>query len=434
MAIINFNSISGVSTISVASSITVGNNVSIGTDRVTATNFIGNVTGQISGIQTSITVGDKFISSSGVGLGATTTTGRNAGVGTATGTIVYNSTNSSFEGYFGPTGWQTIKTNFVASGGTEIISGLTKHHVFIGNGSFVVSSGIKNDVQALVIGGGGGGGDGYGSAGGGAGSAVNAVNISLTPGTYPVTVGSGGTGANSPGTTPGPVCIGGDGAPSSLAFPAPIIALGGGGGGSGSSSDPILIVSGRPGGSGGGGGYYSTPGSPNGPNAGGTGTAPPTSPASNPTSGTGGKSYQNDGGAGWYSGAGSIQLGGGGGGAGGVGGNFNPPRSYGGPGQSFGLYPAPLLEPAIPAPVRPSWSPAVGPTGLFAGGGGGAWQPVGPYPGGPGGGGPGSTAGNNGTAGVDYTGSGGGGAGGPAMGGAAGNGGIGIVIISYPTI
>jgi len=49
MAIINFNSISGVSTISVASSITVGNNVSIGTDRVTATNFTGNVTGNVTG-------------------------------------------------------------------------------------------------------------------------------------------------------------------------------------------------------------------------------------------------------------------------------------------------------------------------------------------------------------------------------------------------
>ena len=47
-------------------------------------NLTGNVTGQISGIQTSITVGDKFINSTGVGLGATTTTGRNAGVGTAT--------------------------------------------------------------------------------------------------------------------------------------------------------------------------------------------------------------------------------------------------------------------------------------------------------------------------------------------------------------
>jgi hypothetical protein len=49
MAIINFNSISGVSTISVASSITVGNNVAIGTDRVTATTFSGNLSGNVTG-------------------------------------------------------------------------------------------------------------------------------------------------------------------------------------------------------------------------------------------------------------------------------------------------------------------------------------------------------------------------------------------------
>jgi hypothetical protein len=54
MAIINFNSISGVSTISVASSITVGNNVHISGDRVTATGFVGNLTGTVnsSGIAT----------------------------------------------------------------------------------------------------------------------------------------------------------------------------------------------------------------------------------------------------------------------------------------------------------------------------------------------------------------------------------------------
>jgi hypothetical protein len=46
-------------------------------------NVTGNVTGQILGVQTSITVGDKFINSSGVGLGTTSTTGRNAGVSTA---------------------------------------------------------------------------------------------------------------------------------------------------------------------------------------------------------------------------------------------------------------------------------------------------------------------------------------------------------------
>ena len=63
---------------------------------VTSTNFsgpvIGNVTGNVTGDVTGdvtanqITVGDKFINSSGVGLGQTTTLGRNAGINTAIGT------------------------------------------------------------------------------------------------------------------------------------------------------------------------------------------------------------------------------------------------------------------------------------------------------------------------------------------------------------
>ena len=48
--------------------------------RLTIGVIFGIVTGQISGIQTSITVGDKFINSSGVGLGTTSTSGHNAGV------------------------------------------------------------------------------------------------------------------------------------------------------------------------------------------------------------------------------------------------------------------------------------------------------------------------------------------------------------------
>ena len=77
MAIINFNSISGVSTISVASSITVGNNVSIGTDRVTATTFSGNLTGNVTGnlnstgitsiTQLHVGAGGTIISTTGIG-------------------------------------------------------------------------------------------------------------------------------------------------------------------------------------------------------------------------------------------------------------------------------------------------------------------------------------------------------------------------------
>jgi hypothetical protein len=76
MAIINFNSISGVSTISVASSITVGNNVSIGTDRVTATTFSGNLNS---------TSGSTTVAQLNVGTGGTvitTTAGGLVGIGT----------------------------------------------------------------------------------------------------------------------------------------------------------------------------------------------------------------------------------------------------------------------------------------------------------------------------------------------------------------
>ena len=55
-------------------------------------NLIGNVTGQISGIQTSIQVGDTFIKPNSIAIGNTNTAGRNAGVSTATGEIIFNST------------------------------------------------------------------------------------------------------------------------------------------------------------------------------------------------------------------------------------------------------------------------------------------------------------------------------------------------------
>ena len=40
-----------------------------------------------------------------------------------------------------------------------------------------------------------------------------------------------------------------------------------------------------------------------------------------------------------------------------------------GPGRHFLLSP-PVIEPGIPASVRPTWTPVVGPTGLFVNSGG----------------------------------------------------------------
>ena len=90
----------------------------------------------------SITVGNSVINSTSIGIGTTTTAGRNAGVGTATGTLIYNTTTNSFEGY-GPQGWKNVATveSFTASGGTEDTSSRPgyKIHTFTGPGSLVVS-------------------------------------------------------------------------------------------------------------------------------------------------------------------------------------------------------------------------------------------------------------------------------------------------------
>ena len=79
-------------------------------------NVAGNVTGNLTGdvnagvvtATSSIVVGDKFINSSGVGVGTTTTAGRNAGVGTALGTLVFNTSTNQLESY-SPVGWVNVK-------------------------------------------------------------------------------------------------------------------------------------------------------------------------------------------------------------------------------------------------------------------------------------------------------------------------------------
>ena len=95
---------------------------------VTATSFVGNVTGNLTGTAsnatgittTQITVGDTFIKSTSIGIGSTSTSGRNAGINTTLGTIIYNATNNRIESY-GPEGWVNVKsliaTGHVATGG-----------------------------------------------------------------------------------------------------------------------------------------------------------------------------------------------------------------------------------------------------------------------------------------------------------------------------
>ena len=89
-------SIAGVTTVGILSA--TGNSVFSGSVTVSGTisgtvntSGVSTFSGGINvGATTSIVVGDTFIRRGAVGLGTTDTTGRNAGVGTATGTFIFN--------------------------------------------------------------------------------------------------------------------------------------------------------------------------------------------------------------------------------------------------------------------------------------------------------------------------------------------------------
>ena len=299
---------------------------------------------------------------------------------------------------------RTVQEAVQASGGTEITSGNNKYHVFLGSSEQNFSVTASGACEILVVAGGGSGGYFYGR-GGGAGGVVHAAEFPVEAGvTYKASAGNGAA------AIPSSTGFGNNGNASYFKpSPAPaapsatnLYAMGGGGGGY--SDDPTIpapVIA-----STGSGGGTSPPG-----------TFSPSFPSTtqHPTA----NKYSNDGGLG-----GNSSVGGGGGGAGAAGG-AGP--SAGGDGRPFSNFPAPVLAPAIPAPVRPTWSPAVGPTGLF-GGGGAAYNAATSVPDAPGGGGgwyhP-AVGGNNG---VDYT---GGGGSGPNPG--PGAGGHGIVIVTYPT-
>ena len=192
-----------------------------------------------------------------------------------------------------------VQTPFTASGGSSITtSGGYRIHAFNGTSDFILT-GNSTTIEYLIIAGGGGGGGATtsrgGKGGGGAGgyrtsvgtSGANAgseLNLTLSPQTYSVVVGSGGTGptGNSSGS---------QGTNSSFAG---IISTGGGFGGS--------EAAGGAGGSGGGGGYFN--------GGAGSGTA---------LQGRNGGSFGGD-------------SGGGGGGASGTGAGGGSPQARGGDG------------------------------------------------------------------------------------------------------
>jgi hypothetical protein len=354
--------------------------LTIGTSSITLNGSTGSTD--------SIVVGSSFIRNNSIGLGQTTTTGRNAGINTAEGTIIYNSSLKEVQVYKGSIGWTNIGDGFInATGGTisdyNENNTIYRAHIFTSSGTFSVTSAPSaSTVEYLVVAGGGGGGFNAGAGGGAGGFRTGTgIPVSASPGSYSVTVGGGGNG--SANDAPQTATNG-----SSSIFSTITSA----GGGYGCSSN----ASGNPGGSGGGS-------SANNPI--GAGNTPPTSPPQG-----------NPGGLG-NSGDGSSRAGGGGGGAGSAGNGTTNANLAGSGGNGLA-------------------SAISGTSVTYAGGGGGSSHTGGPTaiaPGGTGGGGAGGAGtwpiASPGTAGTYATGGGGGaGSGGSGLGGLGGSG---IVVIRY---
>lgn len=232
-------------------------------------------------------------------------------------------------------------TSVIATGGTVTTVGGYTIHAFTSSGNFVTS--VDGQVEYLVVAGGGGGGGGTG-AGGGGGGVIQGI-ISLTAGTYTVTIGGGGAGAGyvspySPGTNGqnsvfGTLTAFGGGGGGSNASGFLYGVRGGSGGGSLGSTGQGLGIPGQ--GFAGGVTNFTTPyyGGGSGGGAGGPGVDGTSSAGGN--GGPGMMSsisgavayYAGGGGGGTYAGG---TLGSGGTGGGGAGGGFNGTANTGGGG------------------------------------------------------------------------------------------------------
>ena len=213
-------------------------------------NLIGNVTGQISGIQTSIQVGDTFIKPNSIAIGNTNTAGRNAGVSTATGEIIFNSTTGQYQVWNG-SNWKNLNDavgGITATGGAvnDYTDGSTiyRSHTFVGSGTFSVDSvgSLGGTIDYLLVGAGGANNVGSGGGtGGGAGALIYKEGVSVSDTNYSVVIGAGQGGVNSRMTSGGNSTF--------QTESGTITAYGGGGGG----ANPHPSGVGGDGGSGGGG-------------------------------------------------------------------------------------------------------------------------------------------------------------------------------------
>ncbi len=197
-----------------------------------------------------------------------------------------------------------------ATGGTVTESGDFKIHTFNSSGNFVVSqlSSVtpNNTVSYMVVAGGAGGGSGCAGGGGGAGGFREGRNnpvdsytsspiaagsgILVTTATYPITVGSGGTGGGDCGSGPRPSTSATDGSNSTFST----ITSAGGGHGAGGAAPGAAD-----GGSGGGGGHDV-------PTTSGSGNVPPVSPPQGNNGATSNPNNDDVGGGGGGAGAAAV--------------------------------------------------------------------------------------------------------------------------------
>ena len=168
---------------------------------------------------------------------------------TSTGATRINSDTNYFEVYYN-SNWIGLQylglLSATYSGATATTSGNYRILTFTGTGNFtVVDAPVGATVEVLLLAGGGGGGNAYGGGGGAGGYYYNS-SMTITAGSYAVTVGSGGTNsgvAALPGTTGTNTTFNGQ------------AAVGGGGGGEYNSG---AVVNASNGGSGGGAGGTGT--------------------------------------------------------------------------------------------------------------------------------------------------------------------------------
>ena len=210
---------------------------------LTATGDIETTGGNLTvGLGKSINIDGNYdtvkIQERSVGVGTTSTAGRDAGIGTATGTMIWNASIEQLQVYSGSTWKRAAGEAITATGGSLDTSGRPGWtvHTLTGSGAFNVVTGAGTVEYAFW--GGGAGGAGHAGGGGGGAGGFRTGTLDVTPGPYAVTIGNGGTG--------GPENSGdGGGSAGNSSLTPTIIAYGGGGGGD-------VNVTGKNGGSGGG--------------------------------------------------------------------------------------------------------------------------------------------------------------------------------------